>query len=74
MVIIAGNDTFISTDIVASFLIKQVDVDGTMKWKIVAWRDDIGQVLSFHTPGVSQKSGASVEGNTWGRVKAMFGQ
>ena len=42
MTITAGDESFISVDIIASFVIKQVDVNGAMIWKIVAWRDDIG--------------------------------
>jgi len=45
MTITAGNDSFISTDIIASFVIKLVDMGGgDMRWKIIAWRDDIGQI------------------------------
>ena len=80
MTITAGDDSFISTDIVALFVIKQVNVDGTMVWRIVAWQDDIvvPLLLQVSDPGVpgfvstGSRSGSTSEEATWGAIRFVF--
>ena len=70
MTITAGNDSFISTDIVALVAVRQIEVGGVMVWKIVEWRDDFRRIKKDGHPGTL--STESPRGTTWGGVKSMF--
>lgn len=41
MSIRAGEDTFISNNITASFVVRNASTEGDTIWRIIAWRDDI---------------------------------
>jgi len=76
MTITAGSDSFISTDIIASFIIKQFDVGGgDLRWRIIAWRDDIGLIFTSshrHDGSPPAPAGAGTHDTTWGAVKSAF--
>ena len=65
---LAGPDTFQSTHINASFLIRFAEVNGDSIWQIVVWRDDVLSALSQ-----TSQAPTGTNETTWGRIKTLYG-
>jgi hypothetical protein len=67
----SGYVAYIGYNILASFVVRSVDVNGRTIWRIVEWYDDVENPASRH-PVKTTDWGAIVEETTWGQAKVLY--